>query len=133
MNYSNLFDIVISNCPETGKQRRADAIRWGQQDEAKFLFQEFRVHLLNDAGERLVDTDARKYSYVVKFFASNNWIVNPATGTTIGEVAQLTPAQIASGIGQWDFFVTLSNDPVDVNEYRYMLAMEADANGKFNV
>lgn len=122
---SQLQNISISAHPTKGLDRKADLVSfyWCAQDS--FIQQKFYVYELDLNGNR--DIYSR---YEVSLYASNQWLVNPATGALLMTQVEYDALPInerpASVMGEYTFFLLYAQSPIKLYELLLAKVMEAD-------
>lgn len=115
MNASQLQNITLTPNPRTGLARRADLLTFTWDAETSQIKQKYRVFELDLQGERL------SYSvYEVRLYASNAWLINPATGevmTTQEEVDEIAAAYNTALIEYNSAVVKYGSDLIEYNNY----------------
>ena len=115
---SSLQNITISNHPTKGLQRRVDLISFTWDASQNYVAQKFAVYELDLNGNR--DPYSR---YEVILYASDAWLVNPATGALVGEASTTDPTGL---VGEYTFFLLYAQTPIQLYPLLLSKTQEAD-------
>ena len=115
---TNLQNIIISSHPTKGLERRVDLISFNWNASQNYIAQKFAVYELDLNGNR--DVYSR---YEVTLYASDAWLVNPATGALVGEAVSTDPTGL---VGEYTFFLMYAETPILLYPLLLAKVQEAD-------
>jgi hypothetical protein len=119
----SLQNITISNHPTKGLQRRADMISFTWSACDSFIRTSYNVYELDLQGNRDEFSE-----YQVDLYASNAWVVNPATGALLMlkyEYDTMNVATRPSAMGEYSFFLIYAQGNIQL--YGLLLAKMHEA------
>ena len=122
---TQLKNITISDHPTKGLDRRADLVSFYWCAKDSFIQTKYYVYELDLNGNR--DVFSR---YEVSLYASNQYLVNPATGALLMTKAEYDTLPVndrpASVMGEYNFFLLYAQNPIKLYELLLAKAIEAD-------
>lgn len=122
---SDLKNITISDHPTKGLDRRIDLVSFYWCAKDSFIQTKYYVYELDLNGNR--DVFSR---YELSLYASNQYLVNPATGALLMTVSEYNALPVnerpASVMGEYNFFLLYARNPIKLYELLLAKAIEAD-------